>query len=84
MKNYVIVKSEDGEDIKIELILSFKIEEYHKQYVVYTLNDDSESSSSAIFISEIDRDGKLISIPNEQKEIVLAFYEEAKKTLMES
>jgi hypothetical protein len=41
MKDYVIVYKENGEPIKIEVILSFRIDKINKDYVVYTINDDN-------------------------------------------
>ncbi len=84
MNNYVVVKDENGEDIKIEVILNFKVEEYNKEYIAYTLNDNKTSESVAVFISEIDPNTKrLISIPVEQKDVVMEAYEGAKALILE-
>lgn len=85
MENYVIVKDENNIEIKIEIILSFVIEEYNKQYIAYTLNDDGVSNNVEVFLSEIDfSTKKLKSIPSLQKEAVLEAYEQAKLALDEN
>lgn len=84
MENYVLVKDENGNDIKIEVILSFKVEEYNKQYVAYTLNDDGMTEKVSVIISEIDsQTNKLISIPSNQMKVVIDAYEEAKRLIIE-
>lgn len=78
------VKDGLGEQIKIEIILSFALEEYEKNYIAYTINDDDSLSSAIILISEIDTNtNKLKSIPFEEKDMVLQSYEELKKSLFE-
>ena len=52
------VRTENGEDVTIEILVNFKVEEYDKEYVGYTLNADNNSfkidnwlaSSSGIFL----------------------------------
>ena len=84
MDNYVIVKDENGNDIKIEVILDFGVEEYNKEYIAYTLNDDGVSETKAVFISEIDPETKkLKSIPFDQKDAVMQAYEAAKELVEE-
>lgn len=84
MNNYVIVKNEDGSDIKIEVLFSFKVEEYNKEYIAYTINDDGVSEVEPVLISEYDGNNKkIISIPFEEKEFVLKTYEEVKKIILE-
>lgn len=83
MNNYVIVKDENNNDIKIEVLFSFRVDEFNKEYVAYTLNDDGISETEAVFLSEINPiTKKLISIPFEQKEFVLQVYNETKNMIM--
>lgn len=85
MNNYVIVKDENDRNIKIEIILNFKLEEYNKEYIAYTLNDNETSDNAAVFISEIDPSTKkLLSIPVEQKDAVMEAYESAKALILEN
>ena len=52
MDNKTYVYKETGEEIAIEIVLSFKVEELNKSFIAYTLNDDGESDTVPIFISE--------------------------------
>ena len=84
MKNFMIVKDENGTEIKVEVLFSFGVEEYKKNYIAYTLNDDDLSATATVFISELDSEtSKILSIPFEEKEFVLKTYEEVKKMIME-
>ncbi len=85
MKDYVIVYKENGEPIKIEVILSFRIDKINKDYVVYTINDDNVQENVAVIISEIDQEThKIKSILPEEKDIVMEYYEQVKKVAFEN
>lgn len=82
MKNEKIVINENGEETKIEIVLSFRLEEQNKEYVAYTINDDDSMETALVFISEIDVEtNKLKSIDENDKETVLIAYEELKREL---
>ena len=83
MNNYVLVEKENGEKIKIEIILSFVVEEVGKEYIAYTLNDDGKSDVEMVMISEIDmQTQKIKAIPESEKDIVLKYYEDAKNIIL--
>ena len=83
MKNYVEVKREDGETIKIEIILSFEVEELHKKYIVYTINDDGTSPVETILISEVNpKTNRLKEIPKDEMNTVLEVYEQVKNKIV--
>ena len=83
MENFVIVKDEDNNDIKIEVILSFGVEKLNKNYIAYTLNDDENAPAAAVFISEIDPiTNKIMSIPPEQRDVVISAYQIAKREIL--
>lgn len=82
MRNEKIVTLPTGEQVKIEVILSFKIEELNKNYVAYTINDDDSFETATVFISEIDPEtNKLKDFDENDREVILAAYEEAKKVI---
>ena len=82
MENKTYVYKEDGEEIAIEIILSFEIEELNKKFIAYTLNDDGNSETVPVFISEYD--GKNIKdISNEEADLVLEYYNSAKDLVNE-
>ena len=50
-------------------------------YSISVYDDDKNSDKVMISIMEIE-DGNLVSIPEEEKEIVLAFYESFKESIL--
>ena len=82
MRNKVTYDRENGETITVEIILSFKIEEYNKQYIAYTLNDNGIDEDVDVLISEVENN-KIKSIPNDEIKTVLEYYENAKKLIYE-
>ena len=83
MDNFVVVQRENGEQIKIEIVLSFKIEEMNKQYIAYTLNNDYKSEDIPLIISEIDpQTQKIKDIPENEKAMVLETYNQVKQSIL--
>ena len=77
----LIVKDNFNNDITIDMLFSFGIEELNKNYIVYTIDDDGISDDVIIFISEIkykDNNPVLIDIKEEEKNTVLLVYEKIK------
>ena len=82
MDNIVEVKRDNGEIIKIEIVLSFKVENLNKQYIVYTIDDDGALEDVPILISEIDQNTQTIKqIPENEKDQVLNIYNELKEKI---
>lgn len=81
--NRLTVDREDGGIVTIDVIMGFEIEELGKKYVAYTLNDNGEDEDVDVLISEID-DHSMKSIPDEEINIVLQYYEEAKSLIEEN
>ena len=82
IENKTYVYKENGEEIAIEIILSFNIEELNKSYIAYTLNDDGKSDNVAVFISEYD-DKNIKDIANDEANLVLEYYNAAKELVDE-
>lgn len=77
MENKIIVKDNEGNDITIEVITTFSLEELKKNYIVYTLNDDGVSEEITVLINEYvleNEQPKIVPIPKEETAMVLAFY----------
>lgn len=77
----IIVKDDTNNDICIDVLFSFGIEELNKKYIVYMVNDDGISDDVIVFISEIkyiDNKPILIDIKEEEKNTVLLVYEKIK------
>ena len=73
MQNKVIVYNEKNEKIEVEIFLYFEVEELHKQYVAYTINDNNESEEVPVFISEF-ANNTLKSIPSSESKMVMECY----------
>lgn len=81
-----IVEYQDGKKVKIDILFSFRVEEYNKDYVAYMLNDDGISPTVAVFISEVDSSNETMvikEIPEEEYAFVLETYENIKKMIEE-
>ena len=78
MDNKITFDRENGETITVDVILGFEIEELNKKYIAYTLNDNGEDEDVDVLISEVENN-KLKSIPDEEINIVLEYYNEAKE-----
>ena len=80
MKNEKVFINENGVEIKVEVILAFEVEELGKSYVAYTINDDDSHETAMVLISEYNLDNnQLLPIAFEDKEKVLAVYNDIKK-----
>ena len=78
------VINENGDEVKIDIIMQFKIEENNKEYVVFTVNDDGVSEDVYVNIAGIENvEGKyrLRLIPEEEKNMVLVFYDNLRDTI---
>lgn len=76
-RNTITIKDEQNNDLVIELLLNFKIETLGKEYIAYTINDNNVSETVLVYISEIIYENgiqKIIPIKDEEKELVLSFY----------
>lgn len=83
--NRKTVRTENGEDVTIEILVNFKVEEYDKEYVGYTLNDDNDSFKIKVFISEIQYDStgkaRVASIREDEKDLVLMIYKNIRNSI---
>ena len=78
------VINENGEEVKIDVIMQFKIEENNKEYVVFTVNDDGKSDDVYINIcgiEEVNGEYRLRLIPEQEKNLVLVFYDNLRDTI---
>ena len=81
MMDEIKVKNEEGKEITVKSLGTFKVEELGKEFVMYSLNDDKpETELGAILLGELiqDEDGnyQVVGILDEEREMVLAFYNE--------
>ena len=70
---------EAGNEIKIDIIMQFKIEELNKEYAVFTVNDDGKSEDVYINITELEKttsgEYQMKMIKKKKKNMVLTFYD---------
>jgi hypothetical protein len=71
----------DNKEIEVEVIGGFKIDELDKEYILCTYDDDNDSDEVMVCIMEIN-DGELVSIPENEKEIVFSFYQSVKESIL--
>lgn len=76
-----------GKEVSVELIGGFRVEDLDKEYALCTYDDDMNSDKVMVIIMEVNRDEygavTLVSIPEEEKEIVLECYKAFKNDLLE-
>lgn len=76
-----------GKEVSVEVIGGFKIDELDKEYALCTYDDDKTSDRVLMIIMEVNIDEygviSLASIPDEEKELVLEFYNAIKNDILE-
>ena len=77
------VVQEDGTEVVIDILLGFDIPEYNKHYVAYVINDDGQTEYVNVLLAEYDGEYHIKSIPFDEREEVVAAYEEAKRIAKE-
>ena len=71
------VINENGEEVKIDIIMQFKIEENGKEYVVFTVNDDGKSDDVYINIAgieEVNGEYRLVTAQHKLGSLILSAY----------
>lgn len=80
----ITVINENDEKIKINILIQFRVEELNREYIAYTVNDDGVSEDVQVFITGIKEENgetKLVLIPEEEKILVLAVYDNIRDNL---
>lgn len=76
----------NGKEVFVEVIGGFRVEDLDKEYVLCTYDDDKESEKVLMVILEVELDEfgnrNLVSIPDEEKEIVLNCYNAIKQEIL--
>lgn len=86
MNNKIKVINEEGIECNIVLLFRFTIEEYKKNYMAYTLNDDENEDVGLVLIAEVGEVNNVLtlkSIPDEETKMVTLFYDYIKDTITE-
>ncbi len=67
-KKILSIVQEDGSIDEVEVIVAFEFKDNHKEYVVYTKNEQDENGNVTVYVSNVDRTGsepKLFGIEDE-------------------
>lgn len=76
----------NNKEIDVDVIGGFKIDELQKEYALCVYDDNKESDKVMISIMEVDTDEwgnqTLVSILDDEKEIVLSFYQSFKDSIL--
>ena len=84
-KGIISVINDKNEIVNIQVILVFEIEELNKKYVVYTFDSNKDTEDIDIIISEFDQEkNEIASIDENEKEIVMEYYNSVKDNLLNS
>ena len=71
----------------VDFLGGFRIDELEKEYALCSYDDGEDKDNVLVAILEIDHDYNgeevLVSIPDEEKEIVLNFYNAFKNSILE-
>ena len=77
----------DGKEVMVDFLGGFGIDELEKEYALCSYDDGEDKDNVLVAILEIDHDYNgeevLVSIPDEEKEIVLNFYNAFKNSILE-
>lgn len=77
----------NGKEVSVEVIGGFRVEDLDKEYALCTYDDDANSDKVMMVILELNVDEygikTLVSIPDEEKEIVLECYKAVKQNILE-
>lgn len=79
------VKNQFNNNVTISLIGTFQIPQLEKEFIIYSLVDDNtENIEGEIMLGEIIRENndiKVLGIESDEKDLVVAFYNEISKQL---
>ena len=82
---HVTIQNEQGENINISVLGTFSIPDLNKEYMMYSMVDENEENSlGAVLLGEIIRDEdklQVVGIPEEEKEMVVAYYNEVSEQM---
>lgn len=84
MNNKLTVRDVEGNELNIEILITFRVEELNKKYVVYTIDDDGVSEEVTLLINEFiieNNQPKVVPIPKEEVNLVLTFYNNLRENI---
>lgn len=85
--NTIKVKDQNGNKVEVSVLGIFKIPDLEKQYIMYGLvDDDPYNENGGVLLGEVIGEGEnmqIVGILEEEKELVVAYYNEISKQIGE-
>ena len=79
----IVVVDEENNQLKIQVLFSFEVPDFKKNYVVYITDTDFNRDEIDVLISEYDSETyEIKSIPQDEMSVVLEFYKAAKDIII--
>lgn len=76
----ITIKKEQGQNINISVIGSFRIPDFDKEFMMYSMVDENEDNGlGAVLLGEVIRGAngiEVVGIRDDEKEMVVAYYNE--------
>ena len=63
--NVMTVVDEDGNEKELEILFTYHSDEYNKDYVVFSSDDEEDEVSAAIYVEHDDESGELLEIEDD-------------------
>ena len=85
--NTIKVKDKNGNKVEVSMLGMFRIPDLEKQYIMYGLvDDDPYNENGGVLLGEVIGEGEnmqIVGILEEEKELVVAYYNEISKQIGE-
>ena len=65
-----------------QVLGGFQIEELGKKYIICSFDEEIDKKNNLIMIYEVDENENIVSIPDNEKELVLNFYNNFKNEII--
>lgn len=72
----------NGKKVMAQVLGGFQIEELGKKYIICSFDEENDNENNLIMIYEVDENENIISIPDNEKELVLKFYNDFKNEII--
>lgn len=72
----------NGKKVMAQVLGGFQIEELGKKYIICSFDEENDNKNNLIMIYEVDENENIISIPDNEKELVLKFYNDFKNEII--
>ena len=64
----------NGKKVMAQVLGGFQIEKLGKKYIICSFDEEIDKKNNLIMIYEVDENENIVSIPDNEKELVLKFY----------